>query len=87
MNAIDSKVVSGWMSDMVKQLRAHLAEDLEKCMMVGIRSGGVRVAEILHQDLQLPSPLGELNISFYRDDFSRIGLHPTVGLLQFTRYC
>jgi len=24
-------------------------------------------------------PVGELNISFYRDDFSRIGLHPRVG--------
>mgnify|MGYP000636870856 CR=1 FL=1 len=24
------------------------------------------------------TPLGELNIAFYRDDFSRIGMHPTV---------
>jgi len=28
---------------------------------------------------QMAEECGELNISFYRDDFSRIGLHPQVG--------
>lgn len=46
--------------------------------MVGIRTGGTWVAERLHQALNLPDPLGLLDISFYRDDFSRVGLHPTV---------
>ena len=36
------------------------------------------MARWLHARLQLDSPLGELNIAFYRDDFSRIGVHPTV---------
>ncbi|MCU7959505.1 MAG: bifunctional pyr operon transcriptional regulator/uracil phosphoribosyltransferase PyrR, partial [gamma proteobacterium symbiont of Bathyaustriella thionipta] len=39
---------------------------------------GLWVAEELHRRLALTEPLGSLNISFYRDDFSRIGLHPEV---------
>ena len=47
-------------------------------LMVGIHTGGVWVAERLHRALHLPEPLGVLDISYYRDDFSRIGLHPQV---------
>ncbi len=47
-------------------------------LMVGIHTGGAWVAEHLHRLLALPEPLGYLNITFYRDDFSRIGLHPQV---------
>ena len=32
--------------------------------------------------LNVSEPLGELNISFYRDDFSTVGLHPVVGPSQ-----
>ena len=47
-------------------------------LMVGIHTGGVWVAERLHAALGLADPLGRLDISFYRDDFTRIGLHPQV---------
>jgi pyrimidine operon attenuation protein / uracil phosphoribosyltransferase len=47
-------------------------------LIVGIHTGGVWVAERLHVLLQCTQPLGTLDISFYRDDFSRIGLHPQV---------
>jgi pyrimidine operon attenuation protein/uracil phosphoribosyltransferase len=46
--------------------------------IVGIHTGGVWVAERLHALLRSPHPIGQLDISFYRDDFSRIGLHPQV---------
>lgn len=46
--------------------------------MIGIHTGGVWVASRLHELMKLPTPLGQLNITFYRDDFSRIGLHPRV---------
>ncbi len=46
--------------------------------MIGIHTGGVWVAQQLHQRLNLNEPLGTLNISFYRDDFTRIGIHPQV---------
>lgn len=47
-------------------------------VMVGIHTGGAWVAERLHRQLRLADPLGTLDISFYRDDFSRIGMHPEV---------
>ncbi|WP_372964173.1 bifunctional pyr operon transcriptional regulator/uracil phosphoribosyltransferase PyrR [Marinobacter sp.] len=46
--------------------------------LIGIRTGGVWVADVLNKRLGLEQPLGELDISFYRDDFSRIGLNPKV---------
>ena len=46
--------------------------------LVGIHTGGAWVAEALHRMLKPVLPLGTLDISFYRDDFSRIGLHPQV---------
>jgi pyrimidine operon attenuation protein/uracil phosphoribosyltransferase len=51
---------------------------LKAPLMVGIHTGGVWVAERLHRALGLADPLGQLDISFYRDDFTRIGLHPQV---------
>jgi pyrimidine operon attenuation protein/uracil phosphoribosyltransferase len=47
-------------------------------VMIGIHTGGVWVAERLHAMLGLGVPLGSLDISFYRDDFTRIGLNPEV---------
>ena len=43
--------------------------------MVGIRTGGVWVAERLHALLGLKTELGALNINFYRDDFTRCLLY------------
>ena len=47
-------------------------------VMVGIHTAGLWIAQRLHKSLNINEPLGELNISFYRDDFSRIGLHPQI---------
>ena len=49
-----------------------------KPIMIGIHTGGVWVAERLHRLLALPEPLGNLDISFYRDDFTRVGMNPEV---------
>jgi len=70
------------LDDMTDQLRAYLGEQLGDCVMIGIHTGGVTVAENLHRRLGLQEKLGKLSISFYRDDFSRIGLHPTVGTTE-----
>lgn len=51
---------------------------LKNPLMLGIRTGGVWIAEQLHQRLHLEEPIGLLDISFYRDDFSQIGVHPNV---------
>ena len=50
----------------------------EEVFMIGIHTGGFWIAEKIYQRLNLPTPLGSLNISFYRDDFTKIGLHPEV---------
>lgn len=47
-------------------------------LIVGIRTGGVWIAEQLHHRLGVKEPLGLLDISFYRDDFSQIGVNPNV---------
>ena len=60
-------------------LRQQLAErDIDKPAVVGIRTGGVWLAEEMSRRLGLDAAFGELDISFYRDDFSRIGLNPRV---------
>lgn len=43
-------------------------------IMVGIHCSGVWLARELHKRLGLQSELGEINVSFYRDDFERNGL-------------
>ena len=47
-------------------------------VIIGIHSGGSWLAEIIHERLNISEPCGSLDISFYRDDFSRIGLNPKV---------
>lgn len=46
--------------------------------LIGIHTGGVWVAERLHQALGLRVPLAALDVSFYRDDYQSRGLHPDV---------
>lgn len=66
------KSMSDQLRDIIQQ------ESLESPVMVGIHTAGVWVAERLHESLNIEEPLGKLNITFYRDDFSRIGLHPQI---------
>jgi pyrimidine operon attenuation protein/uracil phosphoribosyltransferase len=71
----------------VEPLIERMAEELQALLraraiadigMIGIHTGGLWVATRLHHLLDLPLPLGALDISFYRDDFTRIGLNPQV---------
>lgn len=51
---------------------------LNNPVMIGIHSGGVWIAKKMHQRLAIKEPLGIMDISFYRDDFSQLGINPTV---------
>ncbi|MFI3137117.1 MAG: bifunctional pyr operon transcriptional regulator/uracil phosphoribosyltransferase PyrR [Methylococcaceae bacterium] len=62
-----------------------LERQLVNPLMIGIRTGGVWIAEHLHTRLAITEPLGLLDISFYRDDFSQIGIHPNVKPSQLPR--
>lgn len=64
---------------LVAATRARLAEhNIAAPRLVGIHSGGVWLARHLASALGVEEPIGELDISFYRDDFTRVGMHPTV---------
>jgi len=83
MHSFDTATVADWLARMGTELLGQFgASAPEDVGMIGIHSGGVRVASALHDQLGLSLPLGTLNISFYRDDFSRIGLHPQVAPSQ-----
>ncbi len=71
-NAID---INKLIEQMAEQISS---ENLDNPMLIGIHTGGVWVAQKLHSTLELKEPLGSLDISFYRDDFSRVGLNPEV---------
>jgi pyrimidine operon attenuation protein / uracil phosphoribosyltransferase len=58
--------------ELIATLRPRVRADTA---MVGIHTGGAWLAERLHRSLGLTVPLGLLDISFYRDDYSRSGLH------------
>jgi pyrimidine operon attenuation protein/uracil phosphoribosyltransferase len=58
---------------LAEQIRPHLKPDTA---MLGIHTGGVWVMDALVQRLGVDIERGVLDIAFYRDDFSRIGLHP-----------
>jgi pyrimidine operon attenuation protein/uracil phosphoribosyltransferase len=75
-----------------EELLAQLAEKLQTLLirkaidnplMVGIHTGGSWIATRLYKQLNskqqiFKDPLASLDISFYRDDFSRIGMNPKV---------
>jgi len=66
-------------AELVKKLRPVVTAETA---MVGIHTGGAWLAERLHQELGLKLPLGRLDISFYRDDYAKSGLHKSVKASQ-----
>lgn len=66
-------------STMEQDLKALLhRRGISDPLMVGIHTGGAWIALQLHTLMGISDPLGLLDISFYRDDFSRLGVHPHV---------
>jgi len=63
------------LKDLIAQMRPALTPETA---LVGIRTGGVWIAERVHAVLGLKIPCGAVDVSFYRDDFDQIGLHREV---------
>lgn len=66
-----------------EQLLAALTDQMRPAVgpdsgLIGIHTGGVWIAQRLHQALKLKVPCGTLDVSFYRDDYQKIGLHRDV---------
>lgn len=67
------------LTTLASDLRSLLqSRQIDNPVMIGIHTGGLWVADHLHKALDIKQPLGSLNITFYRDDFTRIGMHPQV---------
>jgi len=65
--------------EMASALDSHLSSrGITEPRFVGIRTGGVWVAEALLRLRDRHEALGILDVSFYRDDFTQNGLHPQV---------
>ncbi len=74
-------------ADLLDNLEADIRQQiavrgLNNPLLIGIHSGGAWVAEHIHQRLGIKESLGLLDITFYRDDFSQIGMHPNVKSSQ-----
>jgi pyrimidine operon attenuation protein / uracil phosphoribosyltransferase len=66
---------------LIEQLSEKLAPLFfvaDQPIIIGIETGGYWIAREIHNKLNPDTELGKLNITFYRDDFTKIGLHPTV---------
>jgi pyrimidine operon attenuation protein/uracil phosphoribosyltransferase len=67
--------------ELLQQVRQGLA-GIGDVAIVGIHSGGAWLAERLAADLGLGAKLGFIDVSFYRDDYAKKGLHPDVKPTQ-----
>ena len=66
-------------SPLIDQMAEQISRlNLPNPLLIGIHTGGVWVADEIQKRLQLSEQMGSLDISFYRDDFSRVGLNPQV---------
>jgi pyrimidine operon attenuation protein/uracil phosphoribosyltransferase len=63
------------LNTLIEGIRGNIKPDTG---IIGIHTGGVWVAERLHAALGSEVPMGTIDIAFYRDDYSRRGLHGDV---------
>ncbi|MDY6942150.1 MAG: bifunctional pyr operon transcriptional regulator/uracil phosphoribosyltransferase PyrR [Pseudomonadota bacterium] len=77
----DANAVHRLITNMAEAIAERYRNEPEP-LLIGIHTGGLWVASelyrLLAEPLRLSDPLGSLDISFYRDDFARIGVHPEV---------
>ncbi len=83
MILIDSPRIDALLDEMAHGLRTCLpATSHPPVALVGIHTGGVWIARELHARLRdmlaVEEQTGSLDITFYRDDFSRVGVSPQV---------
>ena len=79
---IDESVVTRTLTRLSFEI-VERSEDLANVVLIGIRTRGVPLAEIIRQNIaknaSVELPLGELDITLYRDDLSTIAEVPVVN--------
>lgn len=78
MSQPDSVDVDAALTALTAQIEPIITAEPD-AVIVGVQTGGAWLAERLHAHFNVRAPLCTINISFYRDDFSMVGLHPSVG--------
>jgi len=83
MKLMDEAAIEDVLEALADELSALLRADAARPPgVVGIHTGGFWLAHRLHPRLTnrmaVASEIGMLDISFYRDDFSRVGMQPRV---------
>lgn len=63
------------LADLVGRMRSSVTP---QTALIGIHTGGVWIAQRIHEMLGLLQPLGTIDVSFYRDDYQSRGLHAKV---------
>ena len=61
--------------ELARQMQGSIAYDAR---LIGIWSGGAWLAERLSTMLDGDHPFGTMDVSFYRDDYDRVGLKPKI---------
>ncbi|MEW6266594.1 MAG: bifunctional pyr operon transcriptional regulator/uracil phosphoribosyltransferase PyrR [Thermodesulfobacteriota bacterium] len=79
---LDARGVGETLGSLADEIMAADAK-AENLVLVGIRTGGVflaqRLKSILEKKVGQPIPSGAIDINLYRDDWTRIGVKPRVG--------
>ena len=76
---IDAQQIEATIGEMAEDLKTYVTRrGFTAPVLIGIHTGGVWIAERLHRLLDIGEPLGALDISFYRDDFTTVGMNPRV---------
>ena len=75
---MDLPAVEKLIDRLTEALIPYFSDPESHPIIVGIETGGAWIAQRIHDRIAPRTELGRLNISFYRDDFTRIGLHPRV---------
>lgn len=79
---LEEKQISGKIEQIAKQIVKNNGS-LKNLLLVGIRTGGAflatRLQEVIRKMEGTEVPVGILDITLYRDDWTRIGPAPTVG--------
>ena len=58
-----------------KSIKAKIVQEI---FMIGIHTGGVWIANRINTILGFNKPIGEIDVSFHRDDFAKRGLKDRV---------
>ena len=63
------------LSELAAQIKRDASADIA---LVGIYTGGVWIAERLHEMLRLAQPIGTIDVAFWRDDYKTTGMRPGI---------